>query len=363
MKTTTSFLRIAILCSIMLGSLLTSSAGAQDDAPPGLRGNLFESPMYGWIMLLPESGWTLNSVEEQGDHETVHLTADDGTVEQYFVAYPDNGTGAAGCSRDLVEIVAAANPAATLAGWHGPEVEYDDAMPGAATAWVKLSHPDSSETLAHILCRVSLDGVLLGALQLRPASTLESGEFLPDLDPRFAGEGNTARAATDGQPPRPGVLSFSVTGWPLDQGLPDLPFGCTQQETFPRPTTPPPPGTGYFACDGQIANIDNIAATIDLNQIALGCLRPPTPEEEGAYCPESPVLPSQIDLLRAPAEADGATLTLLPGESADVVLWYSLPEGYPPLDVLYLEPDRTVQAGVTFFSAGTGSRPKARVGR
>lgn len=363
MNTPTTFLRIAVVCGAMLSAVLAASAQAQESSPPGLRGQLFASPMYGWIMLLPESGWTLDSVEPDGDNETVHLSADDGTAEQFFVAYPDNGNGAAGCSRDLVEIVAAANPEATLAGWHGPEVEFDDSMSDAATAWVKLSEPGNTETLLHILCRQSRDDLLLGALQFRPASALESNAYLPDLDPRFPGEGNTARATTDGQPPSQGVLSFSVQGWPLEQGLPDLPFGCTQQEEFPRPTTPPPPGTGYFACDGQIANIDDIPATIDLGQIALGCLREPTPEEEGAYCPESPVLPSQIDLLRAPAEASGNMLMLLPGESADVVLWYSLPEGYPPLDVLYLEPDRTVQAGVTFFSAGTGSRPKARVGR
>jgi hypothetical protein len=54
---------------------------------------------------------------------------------------------------------------------------------------------------------------------------------------------------------------------------------------------------------------------------------------------------------------------LQPGESADVVLWYALPEGDPPLDILYLEPDRTVRVGPTFYSAGSGSRPRVRLGR
>ena len=49
--------------------------------------------------------------------------------------------------------------------------------------------------------------------------------------------------------------------------------------------------------------------------------------------------------------------------NADVVLWYSLPGGDAPLDIYYVEPDRLVLVGPTFFSEGTGSRPRVRPGR
>ena len=74
-------------------------------------------------------------------------------------------------------------------------------------------------------------------------------------------------------------------------------------------------------------------------------------------------MPSHYEVLQGPASAAGPELTLQPGESAEVVLWYALPEGDPPLDILYLEPDRTVRVGPTFYSAGSGSRPRVRLGR
>jgi hypothetical protein len=104
-------------------------------------------------------------------------------------------------------------------------------------------------------------------------------------------------------------------------------------------------------------------AAIDIEKIALGCLNEPIDDEMPEGCPSEPVAPSHFAVLEGPANATGPMLELQPGESADVVLWYALPEGYPPLDILYLEPDRTVRVGPTFYSAGSGSRPRVRLGR
>ena len=159
-----------------------------------------------------------------------------------------------------------------------------------------------------------------------------------------------------------GVVRFLARGWPVTDPY-SFPFWCIDQESFPRPVDAPPPDRGWFACDGQIANVDIMPATIDIEKIALGCLNEPIEDEIPGECPSEPVGPSHFEVLQGPAGAAGPVLDLQPGESVDVVLWYALPEGYPPFVILYLEPDRTVRVGPTFYSAGSGSRPRVRLGR
>jgi hypothetical protein len=59
----------------------------------------------------------------------------------------------------------------------------------------------------------------------------------------------------------------------------------------------------------------------------------------------------------------GPVLTLAPEESVDVLVWFALPAGYPPESIYYVEPDRLVYVGPTYFTQGSGSRPKVRLGR
>lgn len=78
----------------------------------------------------------------------------------------------------------------------------------------------------------------------------------------------------------------------------------------------------------------------------------------------APVRASHAQILDASTgEVDGATVTLDPGESPDMVLWFARPEGLPPQDVLYMEGDETFQAGASYFAAGVGSRPRVRMVR
>ena len=55
----------------------------------------------------------------------------------------------------------------------------------------------------------------------------------------------------------------------------------------------------------------------------------------------------------------GTVITLKPGEAGGLALWYALPAGVPPEQILYADPEREepVIAGSTFFTPGIGSRP------
>ena len=97
---------------------------------------------------------------------------------------------------------------------------------------------------------------------------------------------------------------------------------------------------------------------------ALGCAPGLAIDPEAGACPDAPVRASHAQVLdTSTGEVDGATVTLDPGEYADLVLWFALPEGLPPQDVLYIEGDETFQAGSSYFAAGMGSRPRGRMTR
>jgi hypothetical protein len=362
-------LRVLALLVAMLLPLVMFFSGpvrAQTDSLPSVRGPLYESPSFGWILLVPQPGWEVASAESEVGQDTVHLvsTVGDGS-DAMFVATGDDGRGAAGCLDDMLASLASAYEGYPLQGWFEPEVERDEVDPDdlVARARVVMSDDPAFDILALVDCKRGQDGTIIGKTLLRTAQDVENTE-IPLLVPLWPGDGHTGRPRA-GREPRSdeqGVVRFLARGWPVTDAYP-FPFWCIDQESFPRPADAPPPDRGWFACDGQIANIDVMPATIDIEKIALGCLNESFEGEMPAGCPSEPVGPSHFEVLQGPANATGPVLELQPGESADVVLWYALPEGYPPLDIVYLEPDRTVRVGPTFYSAGSGSRPRVRLGR
>ncbi len=356
------FLTIVVLW-VLSGFLPAALAGAQTNGVPGVRGGLFESPSFGWILLVPQPAWEVVSVETEGGAETVHLasTVGDG-ADAYFVASDDDGREAEGCVRDMVASLAAAHPGNPLQGWSEPDVELNTVDPDEPFARARITAPDDPalDILALIECKRGRDDLLIGQNLLRTARDVEGNVELPLLAPLWPGEGHTGRTRVEGDPdiPEEGVVRFLARGWPPQDPY-AFPFWCIDQETFDRPPDPPPPGQGWFACDGQLVNIDVAPATVDLEKIALGCTDP----SAGPGCPDEPVSPSSFEVLQGFPESNGSLLTLQPGESVEVVLWYALPGGDPPWDILYVEPDRTIVAGPTFYTAGSGSRPQIQPGR
>ena len=359
---------LSVLVAMLLPLVMffSSPARAQTDSIPSVRGTLYESPSLGWILLVPQPAWEVASTESDAGYETVHLvsTVGDGS-DAFIVATGDDGRGAAGCLDDMLAGLTSAYDGYSLQGWFEPEIERDefDVDDLVARARVVMSDDPAFDILAFVECKRGADDTLIGQALLRTARDVEN-TGIPSLVPLWPGDGHTGqpRAGREPSSDEQGVVRFLARGWPVTDGYP-FPFWCIDQESFARPAEAPPPDRGWFACDGQIANIDVMPATIDLEKIALGCLNEPIDDEIPAGCPSEPVVPSHFEVLQGSASASGPVLDLQLGESAEVVLWYALPEGDPPLDILYLEPDRTVRVGPTFYSAGSGSRPRVRLGR
>jgi hypothetical protein len=359
---------LAALVAMLLPLVVFFSgpAKAQTDGVPSVRGTLYESPSFGWVLLVPQPGWEVASTESEAGYDSVHLvsTLGDGS-DAYFVATGDDGRGAAGCLDDMLASLASAYEGFPLQGWFEPDIERDeyDADDLIARARVVMADDPAFDILAFVECKRGQDRLLIGQTLLRTAQDVENTE-VPLLVPLWPGDGHTGQPRAGQEPGSnvQGVVRFLARGRPVTDPY-SFPFWCIDQESFLRPANPPPPDRGWFACDGQIANIDVMPATIDIEKIALGCLNEPTDGEIPAGCPSEPVEPSHFEVLQGPANATGPVLELQPGESADVMLWYALPEGDPPLDILYLEPDRTVRAGPTFYSAGSGNRPRVQLGR
>jgi hypothetical protein len=359
---------LSVTVAVLLSSVMFFSgpARAQTDSVPSVRGTLYESPSLGWILLVPQPAWEVASTESEGGYDSVHLvsTAGDGS-NAFIVATGDDGRGAASCLDDMLASLATAYDGYPLQGWFEPDIERDEYDPDdlIARARMVMSDDPAFDILAFVECKRGQDGLLIGQTLLRTAQDVENTE-VPLLLPLWPGDGHTGQPRGGREPSgnEQGVVRFLARGGPVTDPY-SFPFWCIDQESFPRPANPPPPDRGWFACDGQIANIDVMPATIDIEKIALGCLNEPIDGEMPAGCPSEPVEPSHFEVLQGPANATGPVLELQPGESADVVLWYALPEGDPPLDILYLEPDRTVRAGPTFYSAGSSSRPRVQLGR
>lgn len=340
------------------------AATAQDADFPGVRGNLYESPAFGFVVMLPQGGdWSFQSASSDAEGDYVQMIHPSGVVE-LVSGYQDASGDAEGCVQSMLDALAAAYPDAALTGWQGEELAIDSFFPGDARAQVLVPDPAGDDIFAAISCASQPGELLLADLLLQPNSVVESGGT-PDAPlVQAPGRGNTGRPWLEAATPPPGVVLFAATGLPVLTGEASLPFSCLDQESFEVPADPAPEGTGYFACNGQAINVDDRPATIDLAGFALGCA-PGLPVDAGAgACPDAPVRASHAQVLdTSTGMVDGATVTLNPGEYADLVLWFTLPEGLPPQDVLYIEGEATFQVGPSYFSAGVGSRPRVRMTR
>src|SRR5215218_7211322 len=320
---------LAALVAMLLPLVVFFSgpAKAQTVGVPSVRGTLYESPSFGWVLLVPQPAWEVVSTESEGGYDSVHLVSAVGTgSDAYFVATGDDSRGAAGCLDDMLASLATAYDGDPLQGWFEPDIERDEYDPDdlIARARVVMSDDPAFDILAFVECKRGQDGLLIGQTLLRTAQDVENTE-VPLLLPLWPGDGHTGQARAGREPgsDEQGVVRFLARGGPVTDPY-SFPFWCIDQESFPRPADPPPPDRGWFACDGQIANIDVMPATIDIEKIALGCLNEPT-DEVPAGCPSEPVAPSHLEVLEGPANATGPVLELQPGETADVVLWYALP--------------------------------------
>lgn len=361
---------LMILPLLLLLPLLASGPVAAQNPGPGVRGTLYESPTYGWVVIAQQPEWSIANASTADGVDGVHLVSNVGSgADDYFISAMDDGRGAEGCVRDLAQSLAAAYPDTPLQGWHGPEIEYSEIHdPDEFNAYASVPNdaPDQA-ILAYIQCHRGEQGLLIGETLLRTARDVNSPTAdLPLLAPMWPGDGHTGRARGGALPDgvtAPGVVRFLARGWPAGESGYPFPFSCIDQESFMRPSEPPPPDRGWFVCDGQIANVDVVPATIDLQKIVLGCDPVPTGASLPSGCTGALVAPSQYEVLSGPPDATGSTVTLAPGESIELALWYALPGGDAPLEISYQEPDRTVVVGPTFFTEGTSGRPRVRLGR
>jgi hypothetical protein len=343
---------------------LAALASAQEGDLIGVRGNLYESPAFGFIVMLPpESGWEFQASSSDAEGDYVQAIHPSGVVE-IIAGYQDPAADPAGCVQGILDALAAAYPETELTGWQGDEIAIDTSWPGEARAQAFVPDPVADDVFAAITCTSHPGDLLLSDLLLQPNSVLESGETPATLLVQGPGLGNTGRPWPNASAPGPGVVLFAARGLPVLTGEVSIPFSCLDQESFELPADPAPEGMGYFACDGQAANVDDQPVTLDLAGFALGCLPGLPVDPDAGACPETPVRASHTQVLdSSTGEVDRSMVTLDPGEHADLLLWFTLPEGLPPQDVLYIEGDETFQAGVSYFSAGVGSRPRVRMTR
>jgi hypothetical protein len=360
-------LRHGLLALGLAGLGLLPMAGttsAQDGDLVGVRGNLYESPAYGFIVMAqPESGWTFQSAGSDANGDYVQANLPSGAVE-VVSGYEQVGINAEGCVQGMLEALAAAYPDSELTGWDGEDLAINVDSPYLASVQAFLPDPAGDDAFAAITCTLNPGDLLVADLLLQPNSALENGEAAVAMLVQAPGQGNTGRPWLDTSAPPPGVVLFAARGLPVATGEVSIPFSCLDQESFEIPADPLPEGMGYFACDGQVANVDDHPVTLDLGGFALGCFPGLVVDPEAGACPDAPVPASHAQMLdTSTGEVDGATITLDPGEYADLVLWFTLPEGLPPQDILYIEGDETFQAGTSYFAAGMGSRPRVRMTR
>jgi hypothetical protein len=349
------------LLLLLLASAVAPVAVAQPAGLPGVRGTLYESPSFGWILIAQQPDWTIVEASSGNGVDAVHLHADAGDgADDYFVSWIDSGEGAAGCARQLVATLTSMFDGRAVQGWHEPDVEFADRGADGQVAYARVvSNEDpQDDVLAYVECTSGDSGLLIGQLLLRTARDFD-GDFSPaSEEPSWPGQQHTGRARGLNPPDRqdnPGVVRFLARGWPMGESGYPFPFSCIHQESFTRPAESPPPDRGWYACDGQIANVDVVPVTIDLSAIVIGCENL-DPGVAPPGCPAEPVAPSHFEVLAGPRGDGGSRITLQPGESVEVVLWYALPGGVPPQELYYVEPDRLVLVGPTFYSAGTGSQ-------
>lgn len=343
---------------------LAEATMAQEVDLPGVRGNLFESPAFGFVVMAqPESGWEFQRVSSDADGDYVQAMHASGAVE-LVSGYENAGEGAVGCAQGIVDALAAEYPESELTNWQGEQITIDTSTPDWAWTQVFVPDPAGNDIYASVTCTLNPGELLMADLLLLPRSAVESGDTPAAMLVLAPGRGNTGRPWLDASTPAPGVVLFAGRGLPVQMGEVSVPFSCLDQDSFEVPSDPAPEGMGYFACEGQAANVDDQPVTLDLAGFALGCFPGLAVEPEAGACPEAPVRASHAQVLdTSTGEVDGATVTLDPGEHADLVLWFTLPEGFPPQDVLYIEGEETFRAGPSYYAAGVGSRPRVRMVR
>ena len=361
--------RVSLL-ALAIAILVLSRGGLSVDAQnelPGVRGTLYESPTFGWILVAPKPDWRVGDAGTDGSHDWVHLVSDAGDgADDYFVSFLDEGRGRTGCVQDLVNTLASAYEDNPLQGWREPEVEFTEIGDPVAYAKVVRSQGPGLDLMAVIQCnQMESDPLLVGEILVKTERDLDAGTIASSPMPYWPEQLHTGRARVGGAPDgatNSGVVLFGALDAPIEA---HFPFNCNDQETYTPPAESLPRDRGYFACAGQITNLDVVSATVDLTDLVLGCEQIPAGESLPAGCTSDLTAPVAFDNLQVPSKADGPVLVLEPGEVAKVVLWYALPEGDVPLDIYYLEPGREslVIAGSTFFTQGTGNRPKVRLSR
>ncbi|MFN8593889.1 MAG: hypothetical protein U0031_20705 [Thermomicrobiales bacterium] len=352
-----------LLVALALAVVVPELVAAQGEAWPDVRGSLYENPSFGWILVAPEPDWTIVGAESADGVNLVHLVSALGDgADDYFVTMVDDGSGAMGCVQDLVDNLSASFPEASLQGWHEPDVTFSAFGPDEHAAYARavLGGDPGLDRLGYLHCKRNAGGVIIGEALLRTARDLDDEPQLPLLAPLWPGVGHTGRSRTEraaSGDAASGVVRF------IDRYTDEFPFSCVRQEELTWPVDSPPPDRGWFGCDGRIVNVDTVPATIDLAQVMLGCYQAHVPAAAPPDCAAELVRPTAYELVQGPPGVSGPVLTLAPGEFADVALWYALPEGDVPWHVLFVSPDRIVQAGPTFFTQGTGSRPRIRIAR
>ena len=83
---------LSVLVAMLLPLVMFFSgpARAQTDSVPSVRGTLYESPSFGWILLVPRPAWEVDSAESEGGHDTVHLVSPPlGTAPTHFSSRPE----------------------------------------------------------------------------------------------------------------------------------------------------------------------------------------------------------------------------------------------------------------------------------
>jgi hypothetical protein len=193
--------------------MFSDFASAQTNALPGVRGSLYESPTFGWVLIVPETAWSVASVESEGGTETVHLvsTLGDG-ADAIFTASIDDGRGAEGCVQDLIDSLAAAYEGTSLRGWYEPEIERDEFVPGVplAHARVETSDDPTLDVLALIECKRGADRTVVGMTLLRTDRDLKAIDQIPLPGSLVPGERHTGRprAGSSSGIPEEGVARF-----------------------------------------------------------------------------------------------------------------------------------------------------------
>jgi hypothetical protein len=349
---------LLLILLLPLTAFPIGAAGAQDEELPGVRGSLYESPTFGWILVAPAAEWSFVNAESVGGYDTVHLVSKTGDgARHYFFSWSDDGRGEQGCLHDLVDSLASSHQWYVLEGRSEPGVGLGGLGAGAATARARLvtSGDPEMDLLAFIMCERDTEGLLIGSVLLRRARDLETDADLPLLEPLWPGQGHTGRprAGSTFDTPATGVVRFA--GANETGGF--APFQCGDREPSAS-LGDPPPNTGWLICAGTIVNLDVLPAMVDLTAIRLGCARA-SRDDAGASCPSTPLAPTFVHVLK-PEEAEdraGPLLTLPPGTTAAVALWYAVPDGAVPFDLLYLEPDRSVFVGPTLGTESQGNQP------